>query len=143
MHTINLFFPLSAPLLSYDIPEGDVYRWPDKTWAALNDSSYDGHRVPPSQEGQQQQQRARLAGGLGDLVDRQVFVGGSIRPALTAPYSLRNAPRRGQQTVGGLVGWFCRSGQPLAAGVPSCQSSNISMLFTFNSSEFLAAHLRH
>ncbi|VDD74336.1 unnamed protein product [Mesocestoides corti] len=125
-----------ASILSYEIPEGDIYRSPagGVTWAALNDSSYDGNRSPKRTSllagGSH---RGLLAGGLGVLVDGRIYAGGEIRRALEAPFSLRNMPRDSRQTLSGLVGWFCRSGLPPSLLSPPCQSRNVSLLFAFES----------
>lgn len=117
--------------MSYEIPEGDVYR-SGSSWASLNDSSYDGVRHYSKRD---PAKRNRLSGGLGVLVDRQIYAGGEIGKALVEPFSLRTSPHEKHQTVSGLVGWFCRSGLPLSVVLPPCQSRNVTLLFTFNSSK--------
>lgn len=120
-------------LLSYEIPEGDVYQsgsHSGSAWAALNDSSYDGGRLYSKRDSAK---RNFLTGGLGSLVDRQIYTNSEIGKALEAPFSMRNLPWDNHQTLSGLVGWFCRSGLSLTALSPPCQSRNVSLLFTFNS----------
>ena len=127
-------FGILASLLSYEMPEGDVYQSPrdQKVWAALNDSSYDGVRSI-KRDSSDENHRYRLGDGLGVLVDRRVYARREIRPALEAPYSTRIMPWDNHQTLSGLVGWFCRSGLPLSPLSPPCQSRNVTLLFTFNS----------
>ncbi|VDO03981.1 unnamed protein product [Rodentolepis nana] len=125
-----LGYNFDESLVSYEIPEGDAYHR-GSSWASLNDSSYDGVRLYSKREGVK---RNRLSGGLGVLVDRQIYPGGDIGRALEAPFSLRTSPLKHRQTLSGLVGWFCRSGLPLnVVSPPPCQSRNVTLLFTFDS----------
>ncbi|KAM3175176.1 hypothetical protein ACTXT7_009050 [Hymenolepis weldensis] len=124
-----LGYNFDESLMSYEIPEGDVYH-SGSFWASLNDSSYDGVRHYSKRDAAK---RNHLSGGLGVLVDRQIYAGGEIGKALVEPFSLRTSPYEKHQTVSGLVGWFCRSGLPLSVVLPPCQSLNVTLLFTFNS----------
>lgn len=142
--TVYIFhLHLSASLLNYEIPEGDVYQSPYEglVWAALNDSSYDGFRLT-KRDSSSGNQRYHLSDGLGVLVDRRIYAGGEIRRALEAPYSVRSMHWDTHQTLSGLVGWFCRSGQTLSPLSPPCQSRNVTLLFTFHSGEFSLLRVR-